>query len=65
MQFIYKSLYEVAMKIFCIPASSAPTQRIFSQAHNILCDNRIKNVKEILQLSTHLKKSHVDAKLIN
>jgi hypothetical protein len=38
----YKNLYEVVQKLFCIPATSAASERSFSHAGNFLSDKRVR-----------------------
>uniref|UniRef100_A0AAG5DQS5 HAT C-terminal dimerisation domain-containing protein n=2 Tax=Anopheles atroparvus TaxID=41427 RepID=A0AAG5DQS5_ANOAO len=50
----YPNLYEIILRIMCIPATSVPCERIFSKAGNILTDrrNRLtpKKMEEVLFL---------------
>jgi len=53
-------LAECARKYHCIPASSAPSERLFSKSGNLITQNRNslnpKNVHMLLYLQEHLEK---------
>ncbi len=56
-------LAECARKYHCIPASSAPSERLFSRSENLITQNRNSlnpnNVHMLLYLQEHLEKVKV------
>ena len=51
----YKSLSLLAKKVLCVPATSAPVERIFSQSGFIFRQHRAKMSRKTLQMLTMLK----------
>lgn len=52
---IYPTLSKLAQKIICVPATSAPVERVFSQSGFLLRQDRASMTRTTLQQLTMLK----------
>lgn len=52
---IYKTLSQLAVKVLCVPATSAPVERVFSQSGFLIRQHRASMSKKTLQMLTMLK----------
>ncbi|KAL7644869.1 UNVERIFIED_CONTAM: hypothetical protein RMT77_004686 [Armadillidium vulgare] len=56
---LYPNLYEIAIRLLCIPATSVPSERIFSKAGQTLNDRRSRltssKISQILFLNSNLE----------
>ena len=53
--FVYKTLSQLATKVLCVPATSAPVERVFSQSRFLMRQHRASMSKTTLQMLTMLK----------
>ncbi|CAF3244182.1 unnamed protein product [Rotaria sp. Silwood2] len=53
--FVYKTLSQLATKVLCVPATSAPVERVFSQSGFLMRQHRATMSKTTLQMLTMLK----------
>ena len=52
---VYKTLSKLATKVLCVPATSAPVERVFSQSGFLFRQHRASMSKKMLQMLTMLK----------
>lgn len=52
---VYKILSQLAVKVLCVPATSAPVERVFSQSGFLMRQHRASMSKTTLQMLTMLK----------
>jgi len=53
--YAYKTLSKLATKVLCVPATSAPVERVFSQSGFLFRQHRASMSKKMLQMLTMLK----------
>ena len=64
-------LYQVSSKIFCVPASSAPSERIFSVCRHALSETRstigknAEKVNQLIFLHSNINQSDLNKELCN
>ena len=50
----YLALRQLIAKLFCIPATSAPVERVYSQGGIIMLPHRAKMGDDVLEMLMHL-----------
>lgn len=65
----YKHLYECSRKIFCIPATSAPSERMFSKLWTNMteerCNIKTNSLSQSLFLQTNFSKAELEGQIKN